>query len=647
MASQRSIPPKKLTKKERTSLQGQQQQTRKTQKLSISQKAPAWMIPAVVILTFIVYIPNLNAGFVNWDDPDYVVDNLLIRDLANIGTIVKTPIQGNYHPLTMLSLAINYAMTGLDAWSYHLFNIVLHIFNSVLAFNLAFKLSRGSSIIAFTTALLFALHPMHVESVAWVTERKDVLYSFFFLLGLISYTRYVDENNKRQLWFAVIYFILSLASKPAAVIFPLALLTIDILRERRINFRLLLEKTPFWLLAILMGVLTFLAQQEKGAVGSHSFDTGTKILMGFYGIMMYLVKMIVPFKMATFYPYHSINVALPAEYYIAPLVSIGLLALILLTWKRNRVFAFGILFFIVNLLLVLQFLPVGSAIIADRYTYLPYFGMFFILGWLLNKYTKGNIVKASYFIVPVGIILAFITYNQVQVWQSSATLWDHAIKVAPSSRAYNNRALILKNEEGNLQRAAEYYTMAVSINAADHEAYTNRGNIYFQTQQYDQAKADYLKALSVKPDYNVAHDNLGALYASIQKYDSALHHLNISIQLQPEYFPPYKNRALCYIVTNQHALAIPDYEFYLKSKPDDADVWNALGSTYRQVGKSQEAINAITKAISLKQTPDFYYNRSITYLGMQMLEQAKADALAARQRGYQLNPDFARSLGIQ
>ena len=647
MSSQKSLPQKKLTKKERQKLQGQQQSQPKHSRTVINKKAPAWMIPSILILTFLVYLPNLSADFVSWDDPDYVVDNLLIRDLSNLSQILSTPIQGNYHPLTMLSLAINYAISGLDAWSYHLFNILLHLLNSLLVFRLAFKLSKGSSIIAFTTALLFALHPMHVESVAWVTERKDVLYSFFFLLGLISYTRFLDENNKKQFWASVVFFVLSLASKPAAVVFPLALITIDILRQRKINLRNLLEKTPFWVLALAMGVLTYLAQEEKGAVGSHTFDTGTRILMGFYGIMMYIVKLFLPTNMAAFYPYNSINIALPTEYYIAPLISIGLIALIAFTWNKNRVYAFGILFFIVNLLLVLQFLPVGSAIIADRYTYLPYFGLFFIIGWLINKYAKENVLKATYLIVPIAAILSLITYKQVQVWDNSAALWDNAIIASPSSRAYNNRALIFKNEERNFQKAVEYYTLAIGINVVDHEAYTNRGNIYFETAQYDIAKQDYLKALSIKPDYNVAHDNLGALYAMNRQYDSALVHLNRAISLDPSYFPPYKNRALCYVVNNQHQLAIADYEKYLLGRPDDADVLNTVGSSYRAIGKLQDAVNAISKAISIKQAPEFFMNRAVTYSSMQQLELARADVLVARQKGFQIDPGFARSLGIQ
>src|SRR5436190_5153710 len=152
----------------------------------------------VLAITFIAYIPVLNAGFVNWDDPDYVTNNPMIKNIADLEMIFTRPIQGNYHPLTILSLALNYLISGLHPWSYHLLNLILHLFNCFLVFRLTMILSRNNSIIAFTTSLLFGIHPMHAESVAWVSERKDLLYSLFFLAGLIFYTRYVDTRSKKQ-----------------------------------------------------------------------------------------------------------------------------------------------------------------------------------------------------------------------------------------------------------------------------------------------------------------------------------------------------------------------------------------------------------------------------------------------------------------
>ena len=160
---------------------------------------PLWIIPFILIITFLAYIPALKAGFVNWDDPDYVIDNLLIKDLSNLKLLLTTPVQGNHHPLTMLSLAFNYLISGNDPWSYHLLNVLFHLANCYFVFRLTLLLTNKKVIIAFVTAILFGIHPLHVESVAWVSERKDVLYALFFLAGLISYTKYIDSGSKKTI----------------------------------------------------------------------------------------------------------------------------------------------------------------------------------------------------------------------------------------------------------------------------------------------------------------------------------------------------------------------------------------------------------------------------------------------------------------
>src|SRR4030095_5333324 len=218
-----------MTKKaKKNKLRTQTPQTKEVKISSLSTKQSNLALVIVLLFTFIAYIPALKAGFVNWDDPDYVSGNPLIKNISNLEMIFTTPIQGNYHPLTVISLILNYYISGFDAWSYHLLNIILHLANCFLVFRLALLLSRNNLIIAFTTSLLFGIHPMHVESVAWVSERKDVLYSLFFLAGLISYTRYIDKGSKKQYWLTVLWLILSLLSKPAAVIFPVVLFCIDI-----------------------------------------------------------------------------------------------------------------------------------------------------------------------------------------------------------------------------------------------------------------------------------------------------------------------------------------------------------------------------------------------------------------------------------
>jgi tetratricopeptide (TPR) repeat protein len=607
---------------------------------------PQWIIPFILILTFAAFIPVLNAGFVNWDDPDYVNNNILIRDFSNLSEIITTPIQGNYHPLTMLSLAINYAISGLDSWSYHLFNLIFHLINCFLVFRLAMLLSNKNIVIAFTTSLLFGVHPMHVESVAWVTERKDVLYTLFFLAGLISYTKYVDTKSKKQYAYTLLFLILSLLSKPAAVVFPLVVFCIDLLRSRQLTFKLLIEKIPFLIPALISAILTYNAQTDVGATGAVLFSMSTRILMAFYGIMMYIIKLIAPFNLSPFYPFPPATESLPVSYYIGPVFFIALAVLFYFSMKKNRVFAFGISFYLANLILVLQILPVGSAVISERYTYIPYIGLFYALGWFINKFTNNNYKKAFYIIIPISILFSIITFKQAGVWHSGATLWDHAIKTQPSAQAFAQRAMLLR-KEGNQNLALEYYNNAIKLNIIYHEAYTNRGNVYLDQNKLDLAFTDYKKALSIKPDYHVAHDNMGALFAIQRKYDSALIYLDQAIRLKPDYKPSYLNRALTYMEVNRYNDAIKDFETYLVYEPEAADIYNSIGLCYRVQSKFQESLAPINKAIQMNPQPPFFMNRSYAYYGLKNLEQAKKDALIARQGGITIEANYAKILGLE
>ena len=407
---------------------------------------PSWIIPSILIITFLAYIPVLNAGFVSWDDGEYVYENPFFK-ANDLSSLLAEPMQGNFHPLTMLSLYFNYLISGFDAWSYHLLNVIFHLLNCFLVFRLAMLLSNGKTIVAFVTAILFGIHPVHVESVAWVAERKDVLYTVFFLAALISYFKYAKTNSRKHYLFSVLLFVLSLLSKPSAVIFPLVLFCTDLLLKRELNKKLILEKIPFGILALIMGIVTYYAQHEAGSFGKIHFDLITKVLYGFYGIMMYIIKLFIPANLAVFYPYPPINVRLPAEYYIAPVFFAILAFVFFYSLKRNRVIAFGILFYIINLLLVLQFLPVGSAVIAERYTYIPYMGLFFILGWLIDRSARGKISKASLFISPVVLLFSILTWRQASTWHDSASLWDNAIKNRPTDKAYAVRAMLLRKEK--------------------------------------------------------------------------------------------------------------------------------------------------------------------------------------------------------
>jgi len=605
-----------------------------------------WEIFIIALVAFVLYSPVLKASILNWDDPDYVNEEFFKQSLLNLKHLIVTPIQGNYHPLTMLSLLLNYGVSGMNGWSYHLLNVLLHVANSILVFRFVLLLTKGKRVIAFVSAVLFAIHPMHVESVAWISERKDVLYALFFMLGLISYTKYVDTGNRKLYAGTLGFFVLSLLSKPAAVIFPLVLFCVDIFTRRKFTRTLIVEKIPFFVLSLAMGIITYLAQKEGAVDTQGTFDTVTRALMGFYGIMMYFVKLILPFNLSPFYPFAGANGPLPTAYYVAPLFSLLLAAACIYSWRRRRIVAFGILFYIINLLLVLQFLPVGSAIIADRYTYVPYVGLFFIIGCIINDLSKGKIYKAYAITLPAVLLFSFLTFRQSAVWENSASLWDHALSINPNFKAYLNRALAY-DQEKNYEKAIEFYTEGIRLNPKERDGQFLRGKAYVAINNPDLAYVDFKNCLAIDSVYFAAMDNLGVIYLGRKQYDSALLNFNRALELKTDYSSSYKNRALTFMELKRYEEAIADFKSFLKYQPKDPDILNAIGACYRLNGNDQNALPFIDKALSLKQDPHFYLNRAYCYGALKNSQQARKDAMIAKQAGLILEPVFAQQMGIQ
>jgi len=488
---------------------------------------------------------------------------------------------------------------------------------------------------------------MRVESVAWISERKDVLYGVFFLAGLISYIKYVDTQSKKHYALSIVFLLLSLISKPAAVIFPITLFCVDLLRKRKFNFKLILEKIPFFLLAMGMGILTILGQKEAGATGIANFTMLTKILFAFYGIMMYIVKLIAPVNLAVFYRYPAGNESLSAAYYIAPIFFILLAALVFYSFRRSRVPIFGISFYLVNLLLVLQLIPVGSAVMSERYTYIPYVGLFYIIGWIIDGYAKNNVNRSLAVLAPIGLIFMLLTWKQSTVWQTSAKLWDNAIANQPSYKAYANRARLLRDEK-NYDLSLTYFKEAIRLNVDDYESYNNRGNVYFDIKKYDLAELDYRYSLKLKPDYYPALDNLGVQFAVQGNYDSAMKYFNLALKYKTDYKPSYSNRGLLYMQLNRYDEAIKDWEKFLELEPGAADVHSLIGECYQALKKYPQSVDAFTKAIQMQpQVADHYLKRAISYKEMQNLEAAKRDAQVAKNAGLKLPDDLAAYTGLK
>jgi hypothetical protein len=387
----------------------------------------------ILVVTAFVFYPMLKNEFTSWDDKDYVAANPAIRslDAAHLKVMFTEPIANNYHPFTMLSLALNYKSGKLNTHAYYLWNLLLHLANICLVFFFIKKLSKNNVHVALFSALLFAIHPMHVESVAWISERKDVLYVFFFVAGLIAWLRYLEQPKPVYYAAAFLLALCSMFSKPAAIIFPLAIIVIEWYQSSRVELKPLLNKIPFFILAAFFMYMTWIAQKTNSAnvADFQTFNVFERFLFACYGLVIYLVKFFFPVHLAAFHPYPD---KANGFYYLMPLIVAAAAYLIYRYKTRQNLLRFGVLFYGVNLVLVLQFVSIGAALYAERYSYMAYTGLFFVSGmWLFEK--KGNISKAWIATLAVAAVFVFISADRVKVWHNSLTLWSDQIKKYPDS----------------------------------------------------------------------------------------------------------------------------------------------------------------------------------------------------------------------
>lgn len=516
-----------------------------------------WHSFILAFITFSVYIPALSNGFVNWDDPKYVYENPNIQ-LLDIRWLLTAVISANWHPLTMFSLALDYQLWGMNPFGYHLTNVVLHTLNTLLVYVLVARLIGGTAqqpatntgLASLLTALLFGIHPLHVESVAWISERKDVLCAFFFLLSLLAYLNYASSCSKniKSYVLSLLSFILALMSKPMAVSLPIVLLIIDYYPLNRLMAKdskcktVIIEKLPFFLFSFIAVLITLSSQHTGEALRTlDAYPLNERIFDGTRSISFYLLKSIFPFSLAPFYP-RTIHPTLSSVKFILPLlILLSVTFSILLLSKKRRLFPAVWFYYIVTLLPVIGIVKVGGHSMADRYAYLPSIGPLLIIGLslsiLLHRFQK----KQWLVVIPIVIIglFSFKTMKQTKIWHDSVTLWTHEINLLPSVYiAYNNRGNAYL-EQGKYQYAIEDYSKAIKkameIGRGNKNApiYNNRGNAYYRLKNLEQAVCDYDSAIQIDPQFTVAYINRGNAYNELGNREKAIADYNKTIEINP------------------------------------------------------------------------------------------------------------------
>jgi len=463
----------------------------------------------IAIATFIAFAPSLSNGFINWDDNTYVTDNPDLR-LPGLAPVVKafTSIySANWQPLTILVYIAEFRCSGLDPSGYHWVNLLLHIVNALLVFALLFRLS-GRRIVAFIGALFFAVHPLRVESVAWVAELKDVLSTVFFLASLLFYIRFADTGSRRAYVLSLASLLLALLAKPMAVSLPVVLLLVDFLKGRKLNRRSIYEKLPFFALAAASAMVTIVTQKSVETVNCYQpLSLLHRIEVPFFGIVFYLFKSLAPVRLSGIYSFPStFSTALEIRFALSVAVVIAAAVLVFCYRRQSKVLVFGALFFLATVLPVLQIVPVGSAIVAERYTYIPMIGFAFAaatgIGYLLRSHPATGMQVRGITIAVLTVLIAgsvMITRERCAVWKDNLSFWDAVIAVSPGGGAYYNRGttlLLMKRYD----RAISDLTMAIQTNPGFAQACTNRGSAYYLTGRYDKAIEDYTASLRIMPN---------------------------------------------------------------------------------------------------------------------------------------------------
>ncbi len=603
----------------------------------------AFLLLCLVIITFLIYAPALQNQFTNWDDSVYVSTNPYITSLSkeNITYIFTNRIAANYHPLTIISLALNYRISKLSPFSYYLVNILFHLFNILLVYRLVVLFPGKNRNMALFCAALFAVHPMHVESVAWISARKDVLYTFFFLSGLIAYTRYLDKKGVLYFIICLFLFLLSALSKPTAVIFPAVLFVLDFFRRRKFGLAMIAEKIPFIAISLWIGYQTINSQIDMVTKTEQTFTYLQKFLFASYGFFIYVYKLFIPLGLSCFYPFPVADQTqtLPLIYWMTPIFNLILIAGVLYSIKYTRTIASGMLFYFFAVVLTLQFVQVGFSVISDRYTYLAYIGLLIALYWIIDQiFDKKKLFSSLR--VSTSIFLIFFCFNavlafqRVPVWRNSETLWTDVIEKLPNtSIAYNNRGQFYDDQKLYPLALADY-SKSIEKNPRYFDPHFNRGCLHIKLKNYKEAVTDFTNATILNPLYSVAFRLKAEAYMFQDKPDSALQNYNKAIEINAASPAPFYSRGHLYMKTNQFDKAIVDFTNAINRNQNDPEYWFGLGNAYGKKGNFNEAIKYLTIALKIK--PDFYpvlTNRALAY--------------AVSGKGDEALKDFTAAIGIE
>lgn len=526
-------------------------------KINISPRNQILIIHiALILVTLVVFWQVNQFDFINLDDNVYVTENRHVQSEFTLNALrwaLTTTDLGYWQPLTWLSLMLNYQLFGLKAGGYHVTNVLLHIFSTLLLFRL-FKRMTGAVWRSAFVAAFFALHPFHVESVAWIAKRKDLLSAFFWMLSLFLYVYYTEKPVIKRYLLVLLSFFLALMSKPIVITLPLILILLDYwplhrFASRKDNLFLwqLKEKLPFFVFSAALSVITFIVH-DKDKPYAENFPLGSRISNAIVSFITYLEK--------TFWPHNlAVYDAYPDQFIFWQVAGAALLIIFITSAVIVRVKRFPFLFagwswYAITILPVLGIIQVNQQARSDHYTYLPLIGISVMLAWGVPSLFKSENIRKK-ILFPAGLVvlitLTLLTWKQCGYWRDSITLFTRAIQVTGNNYvAYNIRGFSY-GKQGVYQLAMKDFSTSLSLKNDYPRTYNTRGTLYGKTGQHKLALEDFNKAISLRSDYALAYLNRGLAYANLGRNDLAVQDFSIAIRLKEDYDKAYHCRAIVYL----------------------------------------------------------------------------------------------------
>ncbi|MGP8021123.1 MAG: tetratricopeptide repeat protein, partial [Limisphaerales bacterium] len=599
----------------------------------------------LVVAVWIVFGQTLGFEFVNYDDNFYVYENPEViqgLSLKGIGWALTHSVAANWHPLTVMSHMLDCQLYGLHAGGHHLTSLLLHAATAILLFLVLREMTGALWRSAFVAAV-FAIHPLRVESVAWVSERKDVLSGLFFMLTLGAYVRYVRRPPSWGRYLTVLFlFALGLMCKPMLVTMPFVLLLLDYWPLNRfgaaangyaISRKLIIEKIPFIVFSIAICVVTVLVQQPDKEISLFLRVSNTLV-----SCVAYCGQMFYPVGLALLYPF-PINGVPVGEVILALLLLVAVTVIAFCGRQKRPYFLMGWLWYLGMLVPVIGLVQVGSQARADRYTYLPQIGLYILLTWTVIELTASW--RSRRWVLGVGamtVLAVLITCASAQTayWCDSESLWTHTLACTPDNSTAHNKLGNAFLKQGRMEEAMVHYQQALAI-SPDEETYDNLGYVYLQQGKTGDATVQFQKALEINPNYTEAYYNLGNALLQQGNVEEAVACYQKALKINPDDAKVYNNLGSIFRQQGRPEEAIAQVQKALEINPNYAEVHNNLGVVFTQQGRREEAISQFQKALTIE--PDYaeaHYN-----LGNALFQQGNVEeAIAQFQKALEIKPDY-------